>query len=127
MDDSKIWELQEIKDKISIHTKAIDRLSKQRTELEMEILEQLDEAHLSLARTSNTDDTGKRVTVSINEQDVAHVKDWAEFEEYIYDNRALYLLQRRTSNPSYRDEVKVKGKVPGVETFTKRTLSVKHV
>ena len=61
-------------------------------------------------------------TVSISKLNVASVKDWNEFEKYIYENKALYLLQRRPANLAYREELKTQGEIPGVETF--ETISV---
>ena len=107
--------------------KQVAKLEATRNELEELVIDELIDSGLSMARTNTTDENGKRITVSVNPEVVAHVNDWAEFEEYIYDHRALYLLQRRPSNPSFRDELAVKGKVPGVEPFTKQKLSLKHV
>jgi len=127
MDDKRIWELNKVKTDISKLQKEVKMLESQRSELEEAILEELSEANLSLARTNQTDESGKRITVSVNTEVVANVNDWAEFEEYVYENRALYLLQRRASNPSYREELAAKGDIPGTEPFTKRRLSLKHV
>jgi hypothetical protein len=127
MNDEKIWELHQVKQKITTLNKEVSNLEATRSELEEMIMSDLNDANLSLARTNKTDENGKRITVSVNTEVVANVNDWAEFEEYVYDNRALYLLQRRPSNPSYREEIAVKGTIPGVEPFTKQRLSLKHV
>jgi len=127
MNDERIWELHNVKQKITTLNKEVSNLEATRSELEEMIMSDLNEANLSLARTNKTDENGKRITVSVNTETVANVNDWAEFEEYVYENRALYLLQRRPSNPSYREEIAVKGVVPGVEPFTKQRLSLKHV
>ena len=127
MDDTLIWELQDVKDAIKVLKDQIKPLDAARLDLEYQILDALGEANSSLFRTAGTDTHGKRITVSVNTEEVANVKDWAEFEEYIYDNRALYLLQRRAANVAYRDEVSIKGEIPGVESFTNRRLSLKHV
>jgi len=127
MDDKLIWKLNTVKAEITTLNSQVKTLEVSRDDLTEQILDTMAEANSSLFRTDSTDAQGKRITVSVNPEDVANVEDWGEFEEYIYNNRALYLLQRRPSNPSYRDEVAVKGKIPGVETFTKRKLSLKHV
>jgi len=62
-------------------------------------------------------------TVSVTSKVVPSVTNWPEFEKYIYDNHALHLLQRRPASDSYRDEVKVNGNVPGVESFEVTTLN----
>jgi hypothetical protein len=127
MDDKLIWELNAVKANITAMNSEVKKLEATRDDLSEQILEEMAAANSSLFRTAGADEQGKRITVSVNPEDVANVEDWAEFEEYIYDNRALYLLQRRPSNPSYRDEVAIKGTIPGVETFTKQKLSLKHV
>jgi TolA-binding protein len=127
MNDERIWELHNVKQQITALNKEVNNLEATRSELEEAIMEELNDANLSLVRTNKTDESGKRITVSVNTETVANVDDWAEFEEYVYQNRALYLLQRRPSNPSYREELAAKGKIPGVEPFTKQRLSLKHV
>lgn len=127
MNDEKIWELHKLKQQITALNKEVSNLEAARSVLEEQIIEDLNESNLSLARTNKTDETGKRITVSVNTEVVANVTDWAEFEEYVYNNRALYLLQRRASNPSYREELAIKGKIPGTEPFSKQRLSLKHV
>ena len=127
MNDEKIWELHRVKQQITALNKEVSNLEATRSELEEIVMSNLNDANLSLARTNKTDENGKRITVSVNTETVANVTDWAEFEEYVYDNRALYLLQRRASNPSYREEIAIKGSIPGTEPFTKQRLSLKHV
>ena len=127
MNDEKIWELHNVQQQITTLNKQVRDLEATRNELADTIMGDLNEANLSLARTNREDENGKRITVSVNTETVANVTDWAEFEEYVYDNRALYLLQRRPSSPSYREELAAKGDIPGVEPFTKQKLSLKHV
>jgi len=127
MNDEKIWELHKVKQEIADLNKQVKVLEATRSELEEVIIDDLNASNLSLARTNREDENGKRITVSVNSEIVANVTDWAEFEKYVYDNRALYLLQRRTSNPSYREEIAVKGEIPGTEPFIKTRLSLKHV
>ena len=127
MNDEKIWELHKVKQEIADLNKQVKALEATRSELEEVIIDDLNASNLSLARTNREDENGKRITVSVNSETVANVTDWAEFEKYVYDNRALYLLQRRTSNPSYREEIAVKGEIPGTEPFIKTRLSLKHV
>jgi hypothetical protein len=76
---------------------------------------------LTLART-------KFGTVSVQETIVPNTQDWAELEEYVYAHRALHLFQRRLSAPAFRDEIKVSpsGKLPGVEPYVKKTLSLRN-
>lgn len=93
-------------------------LEKEKEEVELTIMSLLDEQEVTLMR-------GQHATISISETENAKVEDWDEFEKYIYDNRALYLLQRRPSNPAYRELVKTDGSIPGVISFTKRTINLR--
>ena len=117
MDTEVVKELKVIKDKMSELNDSLKDLNAAKINLETQIIESMQVEGISLART----DFG---TVSVTKTDVASVKDWPAFEEYIYENRALHLLQRRTSAPAYRDQVAAEGEIPGVVTFTKHALSL---
>ena len=117
MDVEAVGQLKSIKAQISELNERLNDLKRAKTNLEATIIDDMKHDKLSLART----DFG---TVSITETDVASVKDWPAFEEYIYENKALYLLQRRPADVAYRDEIATKGHIPGVETFTKVNLSL---
>lgn len=93
-------------------------LEKEKEEVEKTIMSMLDEQDVTLMR-------GRQATISISEAENAKVEDWDDFENYIYDNRALYLLQRRPSNPAYREMIKTDGAIPGVVSFTKRTINLR--
>jgi hypothetical protein len=109
--------LRRVKDEISEVNDKLDQLKKQKSELELKLIGEMNSEGLSLART----DYG---TISVTKTEVASVKDWNLFEDYIYKNHALHLLQRRAANAAYRDEIAVKGEIPGVETFTQVSLSL---
>lgn len=72
--------------------------------------------------------TGRKASVSISKVVVGNVEDWDKFHQYIYKNKAGHLLQRRVSDPAYREllETLSAGKqVPGVTPFTKKTLGLR--
>jgi len=117
MEVSKISALKDIKAKIAEYNERLKDLGRTKAQLETEIISEMSAEGLSLART----DFG---TVSVTKLDVASVKDWNAFEDYIYENHALHLLQRRPSDAAYRDELAIRGEIPGVETFTKVSLSL---
>ena len=54
---------------------------------------------------------------------VAQVEDWDEFWKYIYRHKLGHLLQRRVSDPSYRELLEQGKKVPGVSPFNKKRMS----
>ena len=117
MDVEAVGQLRSIKAQISELNDQLNDLKRAKTNLEQDIISDMQLDKVSLART----DYG---TVALNPVDVASVKDWPAFEEYIYENKALYLLQRRPADVAYRDEIASKGHIPGVETFTKVNLSL---
>jgi len=117
MNANKVKELRTITDEIRTLNAQINDLKAQKSELEEEIIADMKESEMYLAQTPYG-------TVSIKETALASVKDWDAFEQYIYDNKALYLLQRRPSDPAYREEIDANGEIPGVETFNKISVSL---
>jgi hypothetical protein len=109
--------LRDLKLEISALNAQVKELEITRRELEGSLILELDDSNTTLART----EVG---TVSIITAILPNVEDWVAFEEYVYENNALYLLQRRVAAPAYRDEVESKGQIPGITTFEKRTLSL---
>jgi len=116
MNLDNIKQLASIKKQIETANKSIKDLKSKKQEVEFLIMQDLTDDGSSLSCTEHG-------TVSINPRLVPSVKNWAEFEAYIYENRALHLLQRRPSSDAYRDEIKIHGDIPGVETFEVTTLN----
>ena len=86
--------------------------------LEAQVMRRLDEEETTMSR-------GKRASATITETTVAQVKDWDSFYEFVTENDALFLLQRRVANAAYRDLIDAGETVPGVVPFIKRALSVR--
>lgn len=64
-------------------------------------------------------------TATITEDDVPMVVDWDAFYEYIYQNRASHMLQRRVATAAWR-ELKDSGfPTPGIEVYKKREISLR--
>lgn len=116
MNIDNVRTLNKIKDEISDLNDQLKIVKFKKQELEFLIMQDLTEDGSSLSCTEYG-------TVSINSKIVPSVTDWPAFEKYIYDNHALHLLQRRPASDSYRDEIKVNGDVPGVESFEVTTLN----
>jgi hypothetical protein len=116
MNSETVKELKALIDQIAELNSQVDELKSKRRNLEQSIIE-------DLTASGTTYQGTEYGTVTINKNDVPSVKDWAAFEEYIYEHKALYLLQRRPAVTAYREEVKTMGELPGVETFTKVGLS----
>lgn len=64
-------------------------------------------------------------TASLTEDDVPMVKDWDAFLTECRMNDKMYLLQRRVATAAWR-ELKLNGfETPGIETYKKRTISLR--
>lgn len=84
--------------------------------LDAEVLEALEAAGVEKTAT-------KHGTVSISTSTVAQVTDWDAFLSYVYKNKYGHLLQRRVSDPAWRELVEQGKKVPGTTGFTKKRLN----
>lgn len=69
--------------------------------------------------------SGKLGTVSISTSVVANVEDWDALYPYIAKNKLWHLLQRRVSDPAYRELLEAGKKVPGVQPFNKKRLNLR--
>lgn len=66
-----------------------------------------------------------KLTFSISEQTVGNVEDWESLYQFIRDNDAFYLLQRRLANAAYKEILDGGDSLPGVVPFTKRSLNMR--
>lgn len=67
--------------------------------------------------------TTKNGTVGVSVSTVAQVVDWDAFLAYIYKKKYGHLLQRRVSDPAWRELMEQGQKVPGTVPFPKKRLS----
>lgn len=66
-------------------------------------------------------------TATVSENIVPTVRDWDAFEQYIKENNALYMLQRRPSTTAFR-ELHMQGEViPGVEPYKEISISLRRL
>ena len=70
---------------------------------------------------------GSKASVTISKNVVANVTDWDELWPYIVKNKFYGLVQRRVTDTAYRELLDLGKKVPGVEPFTKRALTVRSL
>jgi hypothetical protein len=94
------------------------KLKEQLDQLELLIIQDLDNNKTTLAR-------GKYATASITESAVPQVADWEAFYQYILDNKALHMLDRKPNTGAFRELNDAGVTVPGVNSFTKRKLSLR--
>jgi nitric oxide reductase large subunit len=65
-------------------------------------------------------------SVLVSKKEVQNVKNWDDFYEYIYKNKAFYLLQRRVSSTALAEAMNLE-EVPGVEKVSLTQVTVKPI
>lgn len=110
-----MFKLREKKRELESAVKAVDG---ELADLESALMELLEANGLDKA-------TGKCASVSITSTVSAQVEDWDAFLAYIYKNKYGHLLQRRVSDPAYRELLEQGKKLPGTQPFTKRRLNLR--
>jgi hypothetical protein len=70
---------------------------------------------------------GKVASASISRSVKCNVKDWPLVYEYIVDNAAFDLMERRINNKAYRDRMEAGEAIPGTESFDVVTLSLTKI
>lgn len=126
---SLIDKLSDLREKRRELAKKDDELKKQYDEIEQSLLQRLEAEGMDKA-------TGKKATVSRSTSVVANVTNWESFHEFVKKTGFFHLLQRRISEPSYREvmtlaETDKKMKklldAAGVEPFTKVSLNLRNL
>lgn len=85
---------------------------------EIEVLGALDAAGLEQAKIDG-------VTVTVSEQTMPNVEDWDAFYDFIRENDAFYMLQRRVSTGPYREMLQMEQDVPGVKPYVQRKINMR--
>lgn len=110
-----IWDLREKKRALDAQVKELEGQIEERSaelleRMKAEGMDKFTSAHASFSASSSV---------------VANVEDWDAFWAYIYKNKYGHLLQRRVSDPAYRELLDAKKKVPGVQPFIKERLNIR--
>ena len=113
----EFWELREKKRKIEATLKDIDG---QLATAESELMERMQAEGTEKA-------TGAKGSISITSSIKADVLDWDAFYAYIGKNKFWHLLQKRVSDPAYRELLDHGKKVPGVQPFNAKRLNLRSV
>lgn len=115
-----IDDLHATREKIRGLNKEVEALNSQKANLETRLIEALDAQGVTQSR-------GASATASISETIIPQVKDWDRFYAFIARNKAYYMLERRPAAAAYREalELRKNRPIPGVESFTKRTISLR--
>lgn len=111
----KLWAARESKRLLEVQIKEV---GVQIEDIETALMERLGAEGLEKA-------TGSKASVSITSSVNADVQDWDTFWTFIIKNKYSQLLQRRVSEPAYRELLEAGKKVPGVQPFTKKKLNLR--
>lgn len=95
-------------------------LNAQLATLEADLLATLDAQGVTLCR-------GRRASASISESVVPNAADWEEIYEYIRNEDALYLMERRLAVRAWRELYEGGTLIPGTEPFTKRSINTRKL
>lgn len=115
-----IEELAELRDKKRQLNQDLKDLDEDYRAVEQEIMDKLDQEGAAFAG-------GTRHRATISEQVVPNVDDWDSFEEYVRDNDAQYLYEKRVAVKPWRELQESGEPVPGTSPFTRRTLSLRKL
>lgn len=89
-----------------------------------------------LEAQGTTKASSKKATASISHVTVANVTDWEKFHAFVKKTGFFHLLQRRVSDPSYREVVELAQSDKkmakaladaGVESFVKTNLNLRAI
>ena len=95
-------------------------LKKQYDAAEAQLLELLD-------GQNTTKGAGRTASASVSETVVFNTVDWEAFMDYLIKTKQKHLVQRRVSAPAVLELFTLKGKVPGLEPFTKRSINLRQL
>lgn len=113
----QLWATREEKRRLEEQVKQVEGSIK---EFEEQLMERLGEEGLEKA-------TGSKASISVSYTTVADVQDWDAFWPYVAKNKYWHLVQRRVSDPAYRELLEAGKKVPGVQPFTKSKLNLRSL
>jgi hypothetical protein len=113
----RIDELHALREDIRKLTKTLSELKEQFNTKEFELMHAMQQVGLDQAKSDRT-------TVSLKTETVGTIEDWDQFQTYVKDNDAMYLLHRRLSNTAYRELLLTEGEVPGVKETELTKLSM---
>ena len=116
-DIDKLWSLREAKRGFESKIKEIEE---EASLIEERLMENMKQQGIDKS-------TGKNASVSISTTTAANVEDWVAFYAYNYKNKFAHLLQRRVSDPAYRELLEQGKRVSGVQPFLKQRLNIRVV
>ncbi|RLC97857.1 MAG: hypothetical protein DRI46_12275 [Chloroflexi bacterium] len=116
---AKVDKLFRLRERVRKANKAAKLLKADYDELEEDII-------VSIQSTGSEIIRSRLATATVVPKDIPTVDDWAEFEKWMYENKALYIMQRRISPDPIKEIMdRSDGKPPpGIVILPKLTLSL---
>lgn len=115
IDDLKIR-----RDQIRDLQKTLEAAKEEYERLEHEVMSKLNENGLTNSRSN-------LAIATITEQTVANVTDWEAFMDYVFQNDARHLLQRRIASRAALEEINDNTEIPGVGLTTLTKLGLRSL
>lgn len=115
-----IDEMYEIRTQKQVLESEAKKFGEQMKLLEASIITRLDQDETTMSR-------GKTASAILTETVVPKVDDWDGFYQYIQENEAFHLLQRRVSTAAARETLEAGENISGISTFTKRAISLRKI
>lgn len=109
-------------------------LRAQKAELEKQkraISDVMEELQIALMSRLDAEETikacGTRAGVTISTNTVPNVDDWEAVYQYILENEAVYLLEKRMGATAWRELYAMGELIPGTSPFEQRTLLLRKL
>jgi hypothetical protein len=116
--DKQIAKMLELREQIRTYQNSIDTLQHDYDKIGDELLDNMDLLGLKAARTD-------QATLSVSETTRPGVEDWIAFTSYVFENKALELLERRPAVKACLELNQLGTEIPGIYFFTKRKVNLR--
>lgn len=113
-------------DKLCAVDKDISKVQHQLKKLEAEYTKYNDQLLVVMQKSKLSSAKTKSGTAIVNEQRLPQIKDRAKFWKYVREHKAFDLVQNRISSTAYFERLEDGEKVPGVDIFTKKSVSIRR-
>jgi len=74
-----------------------------------------------------TTSRGKLASATVSESIVPNITDWGAISDWIIENDGVYLVHRRISAGPWKELLDAGTEVPGIEPYTKTTISLRKL
>jgi hypothetical protein len=112
--------LGELRELLEAVNKELTKLKSEKNALHEKLIRMLEELDVERLTTGG-------YTVSITQNTLPTVTDWDEFYQFIRENNALHLLERRPLASAYRETLELRDgePIPGVKSFVQKSISMR--